>query len=75
MKRGQIERDMLFALEFVTGVMSLLIAVRLLGGQDSMRVLRMRYLRAVSRSANRVADKATTIANSANTAYWTVAQK
>lgn len=75
MEKKEIERDLLFALEFATAAISLYIAWQILARDVAFRELRMRYFRGVSRTATKVADRASVMALNANTAYWQTAQR
>ena len=75
MEKKEIERDLLFALEFATAAISLYIAWQILARDVAFRELRMRYFRGVSRTATKVADRASIMALNANTAYWQTAQR
>ena len=57
------------ALAIVGGVLTIAITLRLLLGPDALTQLRMRSLRAVSRTAKSGSDVLTNVAMSADTAY------
>ena len=72
-ERSEVERDVLFVAELVSAAVTLYFTWQLVKNDDSFKEIRMRYFRGVSRVSKTVAEKASTIAANADTAYWSVA--
>lgn len=73
--KSEIERDILFVAELLSAVVGLYFTWQLVKTDDSFREFRMRYFRTVSRASKTIADKASTVAANADTAYWSVANR
>lgn len=72
MSKENMQRDLDFLVSFATSVLVLWSTWELVKHMDSAKILRAKFYRSVARNANRLSEHATTIANDANTSYWSI---